>query len=312
MPVSTFLPRVIIKWKFIWSNLFTILGNLFLVSGARSVGLTDENNVLLKLNRDYPLGDKGQIIALPRDEVIFNQVKKKGSWEFVESNFLADGLTLAQKSGITNVALLDIGANAGLITLQAMNIAKLTCTAHLFEPLSDHCAAIQYNLSRFKPKSKIVVHNFALGAVTGTTEIYTQISNRGNSSLFGSLVPSREKKTSSIDMIKTSDFFSAFDGYDRYLIKCDTQGMDASILTQIPDSIWKFTERLIVEVWAIQEINKSDVENLLELWSDFDYIDWSPSSTHRIPVNDLKTFWLSGSGESRNLYLSKNLVRDFR
>ena len=85
-------------------------------SGSRIVGATFNGNTLLQLNKKYALGDKGTVLELPRDSVIFESVQKRGVWELDKSKFLAHGLKRACRN-TDKVALLDIGANTGLVTL---------------------------------------------------------------------------------------------------------------------------------------------------------------------------------------------------
>ncbi len=53
---------------------------------------TSSDNARLKLNKNYALGNKGFVVELPRDKMIYTYIKNRGSWELEESEFLASGL----------------------------------------------------------------------------------------------------------------------------------------------------------------------------------------------------------------------------
>jgi len=129
-PRRTFPKRLTRKWGFLIGEVISFIGTEFGFFGARTVGVTAEGNTILMLNKDYVLGRKGTPLQLPKDDVIFGVVKRHGFWELEESKFLARSLERAcRKSTTQNVALIDIGANTGLVTLQAMNLLKTKAKA---------------------------------------------------------------------------------------------------------------------------------------------------------------------------------------
>ena len=93
--------------------------------------------------------------------------------------------------------------------------------------------------------------------------------------------------------------------YDGFVIKCDTQGFDAKILSQLTERIWHSTEAAVVEVWALKEIDSSDVAKCLELWKLFTNMSWSSESKENIGFEEVFNFWTAKNDSSRNLFLSK-------
>ena len=87
------------------------------------MGASKGGNTLLTLNRNSPLGPRGTIISIPRDRVVFESVRQEGSYSPDVSEFLRGGLDSAPQPS-TPAALLDIGANTGLVSLQTMNSTK--------------------------------------------------------------------------------------------------------------------------------------------------------------------------------------------
>jgi FkbM family methyltransferase len=302
-PVKTFPKRLITKFLVIAKNIVFPIGVRFGFSGAKIVGVTENGNTLLRLNKNYALGRKGTDLELPRDLAIFESVRKWGHWELQESEFLASGLRKVGRSSKT--ALLDIGANTGLVTLQAMNLSKTSSEVFLFEPIPRHISAIKHNLRNFP---NVHVNEFALSNGNGNSEIFTETTNHGNTSLLESVVPSDELIRTHIKLIDVAEYCDNFlKGFDNYIIKCDTQGMDALILSRIPNRIWQRTEVAVVEVWALPEICAQDVINLLGMYKNFKYASWHPNSQERIDINEIKAYWLGNSGTYRNLFLSKDL-----
>jgi FkbM family methyltransferase len=288
------------KWIYFVKNLILYSSSICGFSGAKNVGISPSGNNFLKLNKNYPLGHKGTIIELPKDNVIFKYVRLRGNWELEESKFLACELQKAE--GIkSKVAFLDIGANTGLVALQAINIAGSTAEIFLFEPVPRHAFAISQNLKNL-PNTHL--NEFALSDKNGEAEIFTDTLNQGNTSLFNSAAPFAEIKTQ-IKLVDTLEYCNNFlKIFDSFVIKSDTQGMDALILSRIPNWIWQKCECAVIEVWALPEINKKHVEDLLIKIQKFEFIDWTPKSQKKITLHEISDFWLDKSGAQRNLFLS--------
>jgi FkbM family methyltransferase len=302
-PIKTFPQRLIRKCLYISREFVFTIGYLSGFSGARIVGVTPYGNTLLQLNKNYALGSKGAVLELPQDKVIFEYVRKRGRWELAESKFLARGLKRACRNA-HKVALLDIGANTGLVTLQAMNLSNTSIEVFLFEPVPRHALAIKQNLKKL---SKIHINEFGLSNKNGQAEIYTQATNHGNTSMLNSVVPMIGMISTQIQLVETTEYCNKFlTDFDRYVIKCDTQGMDALILSRIPERIWKNCESAVIEVWALDEIGKEDVEALLSMCEEFANASWQPSiRKEKIKLSEVSEFWLSKSGTSKNLFLSR-------
>jgi len=285
--------------------LLSILSFMGLI-GSKPTGKAPSGNSLLRMNRESAIGPKGFEIELPRDKVIYWAVRCRGEWELAEAKFIADGLRRAESKRIGKVALFDIGANTGLITLQAMNLAKTKNEIFLFEPIPRHIQAIESNLRYLKDNRRIFINDFALSNRNGLSSIWTESPNHGNSSLLENAVPYIGRIETRIRTVDTFEYFiSVSDQFTSCVIKCDTQGMDALILSRIPPEVWEKVESALIEIWALDEIDEKDVRTFCQLISDFGEISWTPDMINMIDLDEVSTFWLAKTKQFRNLFLRR-------
>ncbi len=298
-PLKTFLPRLFKKC----SNLFfdTALKGLALIghSKASQIGYTTEGNLILRLNQDLRLGAKGFELHIPDDQLFSGQICRYGQWDSSDVDFLVEGLNQNKNS-----VFCDIGANSGLISLQVKNMSRKPTTFILIEPVPSHVKAIKHNMSLNEAKHTITVFELALSNVDGKGEIYIQESNRGNSSLFSGVVPSNKVQVMPV-ILQNSEVFAKkyLSNFENIVIKSDTQGMDAMILSQFPSTIWSLVSRAVIEIWAVPMIKESEVDSLIELWKNFSQISWSGEAAS-LTLDEVRTFWLSNSGLHKNLFLA--------
>lgn len=298
-PLTNLPYRLLMKWI----HIFRLVARK---EGAAVVGQATNGSSLLKLRRTCALGEKGRVLEIPKDHVIFESVRQFGRWELEEAKFLAAELLKIsnQTHGALNrTVLLDIGANSGLVSLQAMNLSKTDNFLYLFEPIPQYAQAIKTNLSLI---SNVKICNFALSDRNSESWIYTEAANHGNTSIYENTVPSINRVKQSIQLTDTAEFFqSNLANFDNYIIKCDTQGMDALILSRIPESVWQRTQAAIIEVTALPQIVIEDVDALLERIATFSTVTWHANKNEKIKISEIRDFWLSKSERHKNLYLQR-------
>ena len=161
--------------------------------------------------------------------------------------------------------------------------------------------------------SNIHLNEFALSDKNGEADIFTQATNHGNTSLFKSVVPEIGMISTLIQLVDTTEYCNSFlNNFEKYVIKCDTQGMDALILSRLPERIWKNCESAVIEVTALPEVSKEDVEGFLSMCREFEYVGWLPNAggKKKIELSEVSEFWLSKSGDFRNLFLSKSFYSE--
>ena len=309
-PLVSFPQRLSVKIGRIIRDSILLLCARCGISGAKIVGKTNEGNSLLRLNKNGCLGSKGSLIEAPRDRSIFESIRKYGNWEIKVSEFLSESLKKIGPNPDGKSVLLDIGANVGLVTVQALNMSKVQNDVYLFEPLENHVNAIRHNVSNIVRACNVHVVEVALSDKDGVAVIYTEVSNRGNSSLLTSVVPLNDRNQIEISTVETSRYMTnLLMGYSRIVIKCDAQGMDALILARFPNDAWEKVFCACVEVWALPDISSTDVDNLIEAWSTFEYISWSPDFDSAVDLSDVRNYWLSKSNDQRNLFLKREFAK---
>ena len=263
-------------------------------------------NLILELNRPSPLGPRGMQIQIPQDRVIFEEIRKFSQWEMQECEFLSRALKrVARDTPDRKCTFLDIGANIGMVTLQTLSLAGTSPDVLMVEPLARHVEAIKFNTRNLARDHSIQVFEFGLAENSGKASLFTEAHNHGNSSLVESLVRADGAIRTEIKLKGAEEFAEEnLLGDHPLIIKCDTQGFDALILSRLPESVWIRTRAAIVEVWAIDEIEEADIDHCLHLWNGFKSMSWSPTKRERISNLELRNFWLSKSQNTRNLFLT--------
>ena len=285
-------------------NMIASIGCAIGIQGLDIIRVNSNGNTILRFNRSYPLGNRGSNLQIPRDSKIFEHVRRYGSWELRTSKFIAKGI---ENQSLLNkkIAVIDIGAHTGLITLQIFRITNVDFTAFLFEPLPKNADAIRYNLDG----KNVKIFEVLLDKENGAKKIFTQKSNIGNSSIFKQLIPEHELIENVCTTVDVRELFnSSVNMYECYMIKCDIQGMDSMVLSRIPNDIWQKTDRAVIEVWATETVENRDVESLVAKLSNFKYLSWQQNLRELVSISDVSNFWLSKSGEQKNLFMSKNVI----
>ena len=302
LPLKTFHLRIYKKWKFLIN--YRLLPFLHL-KGARKFDELKNGNVLISLNAASSLGPKGTVLEVPKDDIIYQELRHRGDWEKEVSDFLSSCIKDLKKKS-RNITLLDLGANIGLISLQVINDLEFSIELIAVEPLPQHISALERNLKPISRINDVIILPVALGLESKMEYIHKQNTNSGNTSLIARVVPTDQVSKVRIQMLDTEEFASKYLASDsNFVIKSDLQGFDAKVLARLGKEIWEKTYAASVEVWALTEIEKQDVSNLLENWKYFNKISWSSSFSKIVTLEEIREFWLSGTNTHRNVYLKK-------
>ena len=278
--------------------------------GAKPIGTDLVGNIILKMNRKTSLGERGDLLHIPDDGHILNNVKKYSVWAGEEVEFLIERQKIISNRNPSEiVTFIDLGAHCGLITRQFVLETSFEGRIILVEPVLQHAFAIRKNLSKITRSSNVQVIEAALGIADGKSKIFKEIRNSGNASLFKGLTDENLRTTSDIFVISASEFSKTVAANPGLIIlKSDLQGFDAKVLARFSNIFWNILDSAVVEVLAISEIDKSDVEIIVERLKDFKYFSWKPKKEMSITLEEIRIFWLSKSGEQRNLYFSRSII----
>lgn len=300
-PIRSLPRRYQRKLNLIFENFVYIFGPILHFSGMTIVA-QDQGLTTLKLHRKSPLGPKGTLIKLPEDQVIYRKVKQLGQWELAESEFLAEGLKSAYLKSNLDTVLIDIGAHVGLVSLQAINIAKTSSDVVLFEPFPKNITSLKYNMANSCLSKNITIHEFALADTSGKTTMFIDTTNFGKSSINKSKFNSNHSLE--IEMTNTAKFFNnSIKTYDNYVIKCDAEGSDAVICANIPKRIWEKTICATIEISAWNTVKKKHVDHLCRLWGELFTWSWQGNLDQISNYDEVKNFWTGKSQAQKNLFL---------
>ena len=275
--------------------------------GAREVSTDDVDNAILKLNRSTALGKRGDLIYVPRDGHILNNIKKYSVWAGEEVGFLAKRYSeIMTENSKQSVTFIDAGAHCGLVSRQFVLETGFKGRAILVEPVPQHVVAILKNMDSIVGFNNFRIVEAALGRKEGQFKMFKENNNSGNTSLLRSLVPTTNSTEINIKVVSAEEFSKEVvikDGV--ILLKCDLQGLDAQVLANFSDQFWKNLDSAVIEVLANHESESKDVEQIIGRLGGFSYKSWKPGENQLTNTAEIKEFWLSKSGLQRNLYIKK-------
>ena len=267
-----------------------------IIRAPKDLGVYSEELALLKLRKNSPLGPRGKRIVIHRDNTIFQGVSRYGHWAIETVDFLTSG------DSAKETVLVDIGAHAGLISLQALNLEKSIKRAILIEPIPSNQDAIAINLADLN----FEILPYALGDRNGSVDFFVRDSNRGNSSIYEGNMRRSDYKKISVKIKEADDLYkdAKISISEKIILKCDCEGYDAHILARVGNSFWNQVERGTIEVWSHENILKDDVLRVVESLSAFGSLAWDSLGLKTCEIDSLVQFWLSGTDEIREIYFS--------
>ena len=196
----------------------------------------------------FHTGEGGGAVSLNTDRSIFPHVLAHREWHFADMERIATALPDQPHH------LIDIGANSGLFTRQALinfdNVASATC----FEPSPENIGHLESNVAALPAR----VCGFGLGAEDGTLTFYRDTMNGGNYSFIASAVEGRPFDTIEAPIRRISpDLLSrmAPEGAraNPFFWKSDTQGMDETLMSSLPLEFWARVNIAMFEAWRIDK-----------------------------------------------------------
>ena len=219
------------------------------------------------LSEESPLrGDfeDGNLLSLNVDGSIFPHVIRFQEWHCEAMKCIGPGL-VGEK-----YHLIDIGANIGLFTRQAMIEFPSIRSASCFEPSPNNINHLELNVMGLEGA---VVKAFGLHTEDSTLKFYKDKINGGNYSFNESAVAGRphsiiEVPTRRITPELLCEGAPEVVADTRFLWKSDTQGFDEVLMCAMPLDFWERVDVVAFEGWRIPKpsYNTEIFSALLELF----------------------------------------------
>ena len=278
-----------------------------------------QNNIAtIEIRRSCPLGSKGEIFCLPAGKFILESVRTIGSWEEDISNFLARETTSAlnyssgekRSDKSASVTLLDLGAHVGLIPIQiARNLfsqgeATVKFNLILVEPMQQNMSPLQFNIGKLGYFSEVHFEQAAVSNHRGKTRIYRDSRDSGNTSLLRTNVAEENLIEEECKVIHISDLGLKLHTDSKLLLKSDLQGLDAHVLSEMPEYIWQRIYAGVIEVGSKPEVSPVSVANVLRRLEPFEkYTSLNTKDT--ITPQRIYDLWTDKSGREFNLFIRR-------
>lgn len=288
--------------RFIVLRLVKQLFNSLGIYGGRLISDSNEVTKIGFFGRNS-FGAKGTILHIPSDVAITNNILRNGCWEAREVEHICK-VACSNEQGVT---LIDLGAHAGLVSLQVRNRCPKIKKFVLVEPVPLHVDCITLNFKAFNENVTVLAKALAEG--NGVQKGYIDYENRGNFSL-ETLASTTQSNPLEVQTISASDFSKSLlleEG--NFVLKSDLQGFDSRVLNQFDTKFWERTEGCVIEIWSLENVDETDARNLVgrltkyfNSW-EIGLMDFEP----RVYVSpeDLLSRWLNKGGSYTNLFLSK-------
>ena len=123
--------------------------------------------------------------------------------------------------------VIDIGANIGLITLEAARLVGENGKVHSFEPQSGLVDLLRTSLKR-NNYTHVMVHNIALGEKNEELDLFIPENNRGEASLIREV--NNPGKIQSVSVKRASTYLSELDLPPIRLVKIDVEGFEEHVI----------------------------------------------------------------------------------
>ena len=100
------------------------------IKGARKFEELQNGNVLISLNASSSLGPKGTVIEVPKDKIIYEELRHRGEWEKEVSNFLSTCIKDLKKES-SSITVVDLESKMEYIHKQNTNSGNTSLIARV-------------------------------------------------------------------------------------------------------------------------------------------------------------------------------------
>lgn len=217
---------------------------------------------------DSPLSYRDSPVRLAMDYVIGPRTLAFGHWHDEHCELIRRELKAGRR-----YHLVDVGANAGLVSRQLLASPGLTFEgADCFEPEPASFTLLQSNMSPF-PTARL--HAAALSDTDGEAHIFRGSRNAGDISLTPSaqLLARQDLQTHTVRLLEAGREAGAILGSlasdaTRLVWKSDTQGHDLKIVAALPAAFWQRVDVALIEVTSVAATD-DEIERFVQVLAGF-------------------------------------------
>jgi FkbM family methyltransferase len=290
-----------------WQEKLRVLQHSYGFSGAH-IEEYSGGNAILEFNSDSHIAAKGEKVMLPVDNMIFKHVKIFGEWGTLESDFLAGEINKLTSIGVSpeKITFLDLGANVGLISVQTLRKSSIRVHVIAVEPIPFLVSGIEYNMNSLIPNAEITIVTAALSDETQSANIAISRGNFGGASLTYDASSNLGLDYLTVAVLDSLEFAeSHLRDAHHLVIKTDLETYDCKVLSRFPSWVWEKIHAGAVEVTASNDSDLSGLPQLVDYLRRFTRLSWDSHFHTFIDVEEVRSFWSSGTSEIRNLYFTK-------
>ena len=286
--------------KTIWHHMHQF--RIFLgVTPFRVIDETSNGLVFLSARISTPLARRGEVIAIPRDQMIFSYVRNFGQWGLDEAEFLVHAARSRKCLEECSFQLIDLGAHAGLVSKIFLdNFRDEKTSAVLVDPLVENFQAQKHNLQKYK--TRIQFCNMALSNNSGSAEFEIDLKNIGASRLHDREKNNEASILQQVQTISVPDFESKYlQNSSSIILKSDLEGFDVQAVNMFSDEVWQRIIAGVIEIDPSTKLDEKDLRTLTTRLSRFNVSTNSNRPESLTPI-EIESIWVQEKRTSSNLY----------
>lgn len=265
---------------------------------------TPNGLVFLSARINTPLSSKREVIAIPKDNVIYTYVKNYGEWGSLEANYLVSIANKEHFATSSHITLIDFGAHAGLVSKIFLDkFIGNRIEVILVDPLPMNIEAQAHNLRKY---SKMVKQcESAITPLTRMVEFEIDLNNIGASKVKQGLTAHNNRNIIEVLGISAQQFELRYlQNFSRIVYKSDLEGLDTKIINQFSENVWNRMVGGIIELDPHSNLEKEEIKALLKKFSSFN-LSLNSDMSKLLSISDLDEILGSSCRSVSNLYFNK-------
>lgn len=253
---------------------------------------------------DSPLSYQGTLVRLAMDRVIGPRTLAFGHWHDEHCQLIRNCL-LPQR----RYHLIDVGANAGLVSRQLLAGApSLFSGADCFEPDPESFALLAANLAPF---AQARCHQAALSDQDGEAQLFRGGRNAGDIALApdAKLRASADLRGTVVRLLAAAPvarrLMAELPNADTRLVwKSDTQGHDLKIVAALPGDFWARVDVALIEVTSVAT-GADELERFMAALKQFPKLSSVKRGVTPISADAVRAHIVRANGSEFDLLLSR-------